>query len=257
LRQAFGERGGGFGALMNLPQFIEQFATLQQRMKSFQGGGDVLDYLSKNSPVQQANLTWAQAQNVLMDIGQIALPPVVSGLQELDALLKELGATVKLISGPLTAIWNAIPSPLRSTSTLWGNFNNALGDLGAALGITPAQAAAAGVTSPYANGGGPGDVFKGAASLASPVPVTVVAPTPGVHPGRDVHSPQTGPLAYTPAAAPAPVNTTANVKVDVFVDAELVASKIASAFESAFRLPSSSAGADGGANHMPPDSYNF
>jgi hypothetical protein len=139
----------------------------------------------------------------------------------------------------------------------WNAFEDLRKHLSGILWGSPAQAATL-AGGPYANGGGSGEAFKGAATLASPVPVTVVPPTPGAHPGRDVHSPQTGPLAYTPAAAPPqPVNTTANVKVDVFVDAELVASKIASAFESAFRLPGSSAGADGGANHMPPDAYNF
>jgi hypothetical protein len=54
-----------------------------------------------------------------------------------------------------------------------------------------------------------------------------------------------------------PVTSTANVKVDVWLDTELVATKIMSQIESALRLPGSSAGADGSANHMPPDSYNF
>ena len=54
-----------------------------------------------------------------------------------------------------------------------------------------------------------------------------------------------------------PATNTSNVKVEVFVDSELVASKIMSAVEAALRLPGSSAGADGSANHMPPDSYNF
>lgn len=88
LKDAFGERGGGFAALMNLPQFIDQFPKLLDKMKAFQGGGDVLDYLSKNSPVMQANLAWSQLQNILMDIGSVALPGAIKGLSALRDLLR-------------------------------------------------------------------------------------------------------------------------------------------------------------------------
>lgn len=48
-----------------------------------------------------------------------------------------------------------------------------------------------------------------------------------------------------------------NVKVDVTLASDLILSKIESALSAAFTLPHSSAGTDGRANHMPPDSYNF
>jgi hypothetical protein len=95
LRQGFGERGGGFGALMNLPQFVGQFSTLQEKMASFQGGPDVIDFLNQNSPMQQFRLAWTEIQNVLMDLGSNVLPPVVGGLKGLDIVLKDLDAVLK------------------------------------------------------------------------------------------------------------------------------------------------------------------
>ena len=62
LQAGFGERGGGFGALMNLPEFIGQFPNLESKMKAFQGGADVVDYLAKNSPMQQFRQGWADLQ---------------------------------------------------------------------------------------------------------------------------------------------------------------------------------------------------
>lgn len=108
-----------------------------------------------------------------------------------------------------------------------------------------------------------------AAQYASPGPLPVkivdMVPTGNVHLGRDVRSPQTGPYAYTPAPAPI-VNVAApqvDTKVDVKVTASLdgiisqLAAKIERMVENSIRIPNSSAGTDGRANHMSPDSYNF
>lgn len=91
LRDAFGERGGGFGALMNLPEFIGQFPRLEQAMRQFKGGSDVLGYLTDNSPVMQTNKALADFQNVLMDIGAIALPGATNALKNLDVTVKAFG----------------------------------------------------------------------------------------------------------------------------------------------------------------------
>ena len=69
-----------------------------------------------------------------------------------------------------------------------------------------------------------------------------------------------------PVTAPPVVNVAApqvDTKVDVKVTADMsgimyaLAAKIESMVTSAIHLPTSSAGTDGRANHMPPDSYNF
>ncbi len=208
LQAAFGERGGGFGALMNLPEFIGQFPTLEQKMRAFRGGGDVIDYMAQNSPMQQARQAWADMQGVLMDIGSIALPPVVSGLRAFDAGLKDIKSVFDGSFASHVEKTAGLAADKTGLSTVWSaikRFDDAIH--GKAFGSAP--------VGPYMNGGGPGDSFKG-----SVAPVT-------------------------------------NVKVDVFMDAELVASKIEKMVESALRLPGSSAGSDGSANHMPPNSYNF
>jgi len=97
LHQVFGERGGGFGALMNLPEFIAQFPTIVQKMQNWQGGsGGLLEYMAA-SPVQQGRTAWADLQNVLLDIGQVALPPVLTSLRAFDDLIKNVGGTLGLV----------------------------------------------------------------------------------------------------------------------------------------------------------------
>ena len=94
LRTAFGERGGGEAALMNLDQFIGQFPVLEARMRAFQGGDNVLGSLTDASPVQQARNAWADTQNVLIDIGQSVLPPLTGALGQFDKMLKSLHTTL-------------------------------------------------------------------------------------------------------------------------------------------------------------------
>jgi hypothetical protein len=104
LKFLFGERGAGFGALMNLPQLLEK------KMNAFQGGDDVLSDLARLSPLQQFKKTWADLTNVLMDLGQVALPPVVGGLQAIDATLKSLKSYIPQAGSfggpPLPGTWN-------------------------------------------------------------------------------------------------------------------------------------------------------
>jgi len=94
LKQAFGERGGGEAALMNLTQFIGQFPVLESKMKSFMGGENILTALTAGSPVQQVRTAWADAQNIMMDIGQHALPAVVAGLKTRDAILHSMDSVL-------------------------------------------------------------------------------------------------------------------------------------------------------------------
>jgi hypothetical protein len=168
LRQGFGERGGGFAALMNLPQFIEQFPTLEAKMRAFQGGNDTLDYLNKNSPVQQSNLAWSQMQNVLMDIGKVALPAAVAGLGGVRDILNAFKAAadgkdpfVNFFTKPHL---NADGSP---------EMLDSIGKMGAQAATLPSGAAihSALTNRPgaMANSGGSGDLFKGAVTLPPPV----------------------------------------------------------------------------------------
>lgn len=90
LKFLFGERGGGAASMQNLSQFVEQFPILAQKLKLFEGGGDVLSDLARLSPLQDARIAWADLTNVLMDISRYAVPPLVGGLQTLDGMFKSL-----------------------------------------------------------------------------------------------------------------------------------------------------------------------
>ena len=259
LRQGFGERGGGEAALMNLTQFIDQFAILQAKMKAFQGGDSVINAL-QNTTAQKADVAWAQTQNVLMDLGQTVLPIVNTGLDGLTTALKAVQKTLgpdvanPLIGGGLLAGLAAWKWPgLRSL---------AAGALGLGGGVPALALGAAGLgvyaaselgtpegarytaaqpdpgyaerkrindalnpatrSGPYDNGGGPGASFKGA------VPVVNVSP---------------------PQVSVAPTS----VAVQVFVDAELVAEKVAESIARFSRTTNSSFDHDGRSAWEGPD----
>jgi hypothetical protein len=106
LRQTFGAQGGGFGALMNLPQFVEQLPILAEKMKAFTGGEDVIGQLLEASPVQQSRNAFAEIQSVLMDIGTVALPPVTEALREFSKVLKAVHE-----AWPEQGHWGGAPEP--------------------------------------------------------------------------------------------------------------------------------------------------
>ena len=147
LRQAFGERGGGEASLMNLTQFIDQFPTLQEKMRAFAGGDDILKALGDASPVQKAREAWADLQNVLLDIGKVGLPPVIGGLQLLDNALKELDALFHLdFKDPATG---KSPSAHWDPTAYWDHMK-------AALFGSPSAAGKGGIGSDAVSGGGAG-----------------------------------------------------------------------------------------------------
>ena len=109
-KQLFGAQGFGGFALLADPAVKQQVAALGAEMNSSEFkaryGNFMTDYAG-GSPVQQTRQTWADLENVLMDLGQVALPPVLLGLRGLDVVLKEIDAALKafpflsnFISGP-------------------------------------------------------------------------------------------------------------------------------------------------------------
>jgi hypothetical protein len=262
LRQGFGERGGGEAALMNLTQFIDQFAVLQAKMKAFQGGDSVISALN-NTTAQKADVAWAQTQNVLMDLGQTVLPIVNTGLDGLTAALKAvqkaLGPDVAnpLIGGGLLAglaawKWSGLLTGAARVGGFLGLGGAAAGAVGlgvyAASELSTPEAARhiaaqpdpgyaerkrindalnpTAKSGPYGNGGAPGASFKGA------IPVVNVSP---------------------PQVSVAPTS----VAVQVFVDAELVAEKVAESIARfAGRTTNSSFDFDGRMGFAGPDVRN-
>ena len=106
-------------------------------------------------------------------------------------------------------------------------------------------------------------------------PITVIAPPPKAPPDylrtspnlAGIGAPAAKPMTVNVAPPPAPIVNVAAPTVDTKVDVRVTASldgivsqliaKIEKAVESSIRIPTTSAGVDGRANHMAPDSYNF
>jgi hypothetical protein len=89
LDQIFGKQGGREASLFGLPEFIAQFPALSEKLRMATGGEDVLKQLGEASPVQQARQAFTDLKIVLMDIAQVALPPLVEMLRSLDSMLKD------------------------------------------------------------------------------------------------------------------------------------------------------------------------
>ena len=59
--------------------------------------GTFFEDYSKDFPVQQARQAWQDTLNVLSDIGQIALPPLLGSLKQFDSWLKTIYQTFEKI----------------------------------------------------------------------------------------------------------------------------------------------------------------
>jgi hypothetical protein len=116
-RQLFGAQGSGAFSVLSDPAILAQVHKLREEMENFKAGAEFFQEYSANSPAQQFRTAWADLQKVLMDIGQVALPPVVSLLQGFDKALT--GITSHLPSLPSTE-----PSPDDSFHT---GLNKAIG----------------------------------------------------------------------------------------------------------------------------------
>ncbi len=93
LKQAWGERGGGFGALLGLDSFVDQLPIFSNKLKNFGNGGgaeSALGEYSANSTLQKSREALRDFENLLVDLGEKILPPVNLALGGLDAALKDL-----------------------------------------------------------------------------------------------------------------------------------------------------------------------
>ncbi len=162
IKNVWGERGGGFAALMGLNTFIEQMPIIADKMKNYKGGEQALEEYSRNSPLQQARETWRDFENILLDLGQTVLPPVNAALRDIDTVLRALPKnwedTKKLWSGraenaaqiltgnraPLTAAGAALPDLAtqkgwdlatgKVNAAIWGWITKNLNPVGSAHG---------------------------------------------------------------------------------------------------------------------------
>jgi hypothetical protein len=93
----FGKQGEGAFALLADPAVRQQVNALKAEMNGsdFQNRyANFSQEYSANSSLQAGRQTWGDAQNVMMDIGQTTLPPLVGALRGFDGVLKAIKATV-------------------------------------------------------------------------------------------------------------------------------------------------------------------
>jgi hypothetical protein len=98
-RQLFGTQGSGAFSVLSDPQVRDQMTQLKKEYPAFSAQyKNFWETYKGGSPVQQARDSWGALQKVLIEIGTIALPPVVKLLQQLETALK--GIQTVLPGGP-------------------------------------------------------------------------------------------------------------------------------------------------------------
>ena len=94
-KQLFGTQGFGGFALLADPAVKQQIASLMKDMNSSEFKNRYASFMedyAAGSPVQKARQSWADLQNVLMDLGSSVLPGVTRGLRGVDEVLTGIQA---------------------------------------------------------------------------------------------------------------------------------------------------------------------
>ena len=94
-KQLFGTQGFGGFALLADPAVKQQIASLMKDMNSSEFKNRYASFMedyAAGSPVQKARQSWADLQNVLMDLGSTVLPGVTRGLRGVDEVLTGIQA---------------------------------------------------------------------------------------------------------------------------------------------------------------------
>ncbi len=92
VKNIWGERGGAMASMLSMNTFMDQFSIIADKIAKFQGGSSAIEEYTKDNPAQKARETWRDFENVLMNIGDKALPTVNTALTNLDEALKRLPA---------------------------------------------------------------------------------------------------------------------------------------------------------------------
>lgn len=133
LHNVFMERGLGFAALWNQPQFMAMMPEYVRRMQNFKASGVLEEYSS--SPIQQARVDREKFQVAMSNFGEKAMPVLTMVLEKLNTMLDLFLAQPKerqqgiigSILGGLVGNWigDKLPFP----------FNLIAGAMGAAFGF--------------------------------------------------------------------------------------------------------------------------
>jgi hypothetical protein len=113
----FGKQGGGAVGVLTDPRVLSQLAIMKEEAKGYKPGVEYFKYMYENSPGQQVSQAWVAMQNVLVDIGQVALPFAIGGLRSVSESLKILRA-----AWPAQGEFGGAPKP-----GPWGDFTTAVG----------------------------------------------------------------------------------------------------------------------------------
>jgi hypothetical protein len=182
-KAAFGERGMSEAQIVAGDNFLKQLPQYQQQMDRFKGGSGGIADLESSSPMAQFYKTLADSEVALAALGAVALPAAVAALQGFDMAVNGI---TKLLSWTTHAHLGPDGRP-EMLDSLGGGAQAATLPTGLAL-----HAALLNRPGAMANGGGPGDSFKGAVALPPPsITANVTAPLSGP---ATVH---TGPITLT------------------------------------------------------------
>jgi hypothetical protein len=99
MQMALGTIGARGASLLSSDNFIARLPELHKEAAAFRTGPEEMAKFVANDPVLKFQSSLRDLQAVLMDIGSIVLPPLVSGLQGVDNVLKSILGT----AGPFSA----------------------------------------------------------------------------------------------------------------------------------------------------------
>jgi hypothetical protein len=169
-KAAFGERGMSEAQIVAGDNFLKQLPQYQLQMDRFKGGAGGIADLEATSPMAQFYKTLADSEVALAALGAVALPAAVLALRGFDAAVN---AITDMISHKAYIGLDGKPEYLDSLNS--GGAQAATLPTGLAL-----RAALLNRPGALANGGGPGDSFKGTVALPPPnVTANISAPLSG------------------------------------------------------------------------------
>lgn len=143
MKKVFGEQGERGVSLLMSPAVREQTAQMKKDYPGFiPQYNNFNEMYTANSPVQQARRGWQDLTNVLADIGQTALPPVVGGLRALDSALNSLRNILPKTGDPFGppktgSFGEALGKGAGAGATLGAATGAAFGFLGGGIGAIP------------------------------------------------------------------------------------------------------------------------
>ena len=171
-KQLFGTQGFGGFALLADPAVKQQIASLMKDMNSSEFKNRYASFMedyAAGSPVQKARQSWADLQNVLMDLGSTVLPGVTRGLKGVDEVLTGIQALFGS-AGAFQRLNDDQKTALKGITDGLDAFVGRLRGIGAAIsGFFGGGAPGAAAPLPYGHPMHPSGLGSAIATLSAPV----------------------------------------------------------------------------------------